>query len=274
MKRIWIIIFLLGLAACACNLPTFLSPQARASQTAIFETIAVASWTITPSATTTPTLTPSETPPPTLTETKTLTPTITLTPSVTLSPTYEYPLAVVNKQAHCRYGPHVAYLHAADLYAGDQGEIKYRFYLNGWVLVQFNKLTYPCWVAPSVIDVAGNIEKLAKFTLDDVERNLPGPSIYYKAPGDIVLTRHKNQLTITWGHVEMTKDKDRGYFLNLFVCQNKFLLWWPVSFEDQYTTSYTVQDEKGCNEPSYGTIYTVEKHGYSSPKSIPNWPTP
>jgi len=49
------------------------------------------------------------------------------------------------------------------------------------------------------------------------------------------------------------------------------LIWWPVSFPDQYTTSYSVTDDAGCSQPSHGVIYTVEKHGYSQPEAIP-WP--
>jgi hypothetical protein len=71
----------------------------------------------------------------------------------------------------------------------------------------------------------------------------------------------------------MTKDKDRGYLLELFVCQNGAYLWWTDSYEDQYTTSYEVRDEPGCPSPSSGKLYTVEKHGFSEPVDIP-WPQP
>jgi hypothetical protein len=70
----------------------------------------------------------------------------------------------------------------------------------------------------------------------------------------------------------MTDDKDRGYFLDIFVCQDGAYLWWPVSFPDQTDTSFTIKDEAGCPAPSGGQIYTVEKHGYSSPKNISGWP--
>lgn len=40
-----------------------------------------------------------------------------------------------------------------------------------------------------------------------------------------------------------------------------------------FPTSYTVKDEAGCTEASYGTIYTVTKEGYSKGKPIP-WPAP
>src|SRR5689334_406388 len=68
------------------------------------------------SATTASTDTPEVTPtsthtamPPTLT----FTPTVVLPPTITTTPTFAFPTVTVNKQAHCRYGPSVAYLHAA-----------------------------------------------------------------------------------------------------------------------------------------------------------------
>jgi hypothetical protein len=273
MKRTPIFLLVLILAASACNLPAFNSPEALATQTAAAETATAASWTLTPTITITHTPTLTETLTQTLTPTITFTPsitptfTITATPTITPSRTFAFPSIVVNKQAHCRYGPAQAHLHAADLYAGDTGTVRGRFTSSNWLFVKLDKLNYYCWVAPSVVDVTGEVESLYY-----TEPVLPGPSIYYKAPGNIVATRNKNKVTITWDRVEMTKDKDRGYFLDLFVCDNKLLVWYPVSFPDQYTTSFTVNDEKGCSQPSGGQIYTVEKHGYSTPRTIPNWP--
>ena len=48
----------------------------------------------------------------------------------------------------------------------------------------------------------------------------------------------------------MTEDKDRGYFIEAWVCQDGLYKWWTVSFPDQYTTTYTVRDEQGCAYPS------------------------
>ncbi|MCK7520379.1 MAG: hypothetical protein MZV64_23195 [Ignavibacteriales bacterium] len=41
--------------------------------------------------------------------TETLTHHLTSTPTVSATPTYAFPTVTVNKQAHCRYGPSVAY---------------------------------------------------------------------------------------------------------------------------------------------------------------------
>lgn len=253
-----------ALIALACNSPALSTPQATPSAVpdTATQTEPPPTETVTPSPLPTETIIPSPTP------TLTLTPTVTETLGPSATPTFAFPTVTVNKQAHCRYGPATAYLHAADLYIGDTGTVRGRFNNSTWLYVKFDKLNYFCWVAPTVVDIVGDI-KTIKFT----EIHLPGPSIYYDAPNNVVAVREDNKVKITWDQVEMTTDKDRGYFLYLFVCQNGAYIWWPVSFPDQFTTSYTVKDEKGCSTPSSGIIYTVEKHGYSKPKDIV-WPQP
>ncbi len=139
----------------ACEFPAGggLSAEQQATMTA-------AAWTKTPTNTPTNTLTPTPTNTPTPTETPTLTPTPTdtptltetFTPTITPTPTFAFPSAVVNKQAHCRYGPAQAYLHAADLYAGDTGSVRGRYVNSNWLLIKFDKLTFsagsrlPSWM--------------------------------------------------------------------------------------------------------------------------------
>jgi len=175
----------------------------------------------------------------------------------------------VNKQAHCRYGPSVAYLHAADLNQGDTGTVRGRYIYSKWLYIKFDKLKYFCWVAPSVVDVVGDISTVAytELHLQSIGSNQYGP------PRGVTAVRDGNKVIISWDRMEMTKDKDRGYLLELFVCQDTYLLWWTDSYPDQYSTSYTVKDEEGCAQPSSGKIYTVEKHGFSEPAIIP-WPAP
>jgi hypothetical protein len=267
MRQLAVIFMILSLLAVSCSAPFLLSPQDAATQTA-------SAWTTTPTITITPsptfTDTPTITPTPTFTATPSITPTftLTLTPTISPSPTFDFPKAVVNKTAFCRYGPAQAYLPAGDLYAGDTGTVRGRFQYSTWLQIKFDRLGYYCWVAPSVVDVTGDIKRI-NFT---TKLNALNPSIYYKAPNNVVATRNGKKVTITWDQVHMTSDKDRGYLLDIFVCQKGNLLWWPVSFPDQYTTSYTVEDGSGCAGPSGGNIYTVEKHGFSDPKTIPNWP--
>jgi hypothetical protein len=176
----------------------------------------------------------------------------------------------VNQQAHCRYGPSVAYLHAADLYPNDRGSVRGRFIYSKWLLVKFDKLDYFCWVAPSVVDVKGDIAKIryTELNLQAIGSNQYGP------PKNVTVVRDGDHVTVSWDRVEMTKDKDRGYFWELFICQKGAYLWWTDSYPDQYTTSFTVRDEAGCSQPSSGLLYTVEKHGYSDPVKIPWSPAP
>ena len=250
---------LLLLAFTACG-P---SPEEQATLTANSITATAAAWTKTPMPTIT--FTPTET----FTPAATLTPTITPTPTISATPTFSFPVVTVNKQAHCRYGPSGAYLHAADLYPGDIGTARNRYVNSNWLYVKFDKLNYFCWVAPSVVDVVGDVKTLAfkELNLQSIGSNMYGP------PQNISAFRDGNKVTIMWDQVFMTTDDDRGYLIEAFVCQNGAYLWWTFSYPDQFTTSYTVQDEAGCALPSSGKLYTVEKHGFSEAAIIP-WPPP
>ncbi len=275
MKYVLLLLMVLFLSAC--------TPLAnwQATRTAHALTATATFWTHTPTVTTThtptststatstATSTPTQTPTRTHTPTVTLTPTITNTATITPTPTFDFPTVIVHTMAHCRYGPSTAYLHAADLYPGDTGSVRGRFPYSAWLYVKFDKINYYCWVSPSVVDVSGDVTRLYYTTpnLQTIGSNQYGP------PNNIQASRNGNQVTITWDRVGMTEDKDRGYFIEAWVCQNDAYLWWTVSFPNQYTTSYTVEDGAGCAEPSRGEILTVEKHGYSEPAIIP-WPAP
>ncbi len=253
----------------ACALPGL------AAQTIVTVTPPPASiQTSVPTDTSQPTFLPSLTPTLTFTPLPSQTSTITLTPTITetigpsATPTFSFPVVTVNKQAHCRYGPNVAYLHAADLYAGDVGTVRGRFHLSKWLFIKFDKLNYFCWVAPSVVDVVGDITTI-KFT--DVY--LPGPSVLYKPPQNVSAVRDGKNVTITWDVLPMTDDDDRGYFLDIFVCQGGAYLWYPVALPNRDATSYTIKDEAGCPVASGGKLYAVEKHGYTRPVEL-GWPKP
>lgn len=224
---------------------------------------------VTATAKLTETLESTSTPTETITPTVTVTPTIELSPTITFTPTFAFPTVKVNKQAHCRYGPSVAYLHAADLYPGDTGSVRGRYIYSNWLYIKLDKLNYLCWVAPSIVDVSGDVSTVAykDLNLQSIGSNQYGP------PGGVTAVRDGSQVTISWNQVHMTKDKDRGYLLELFVCQDTIYKWWTDSYPDQESTSYTVKDEAGCAQPSSGKLYTVEKHGFSEPAIIP-WPAP
>jgi hypothetical protein len=252
-----IVLSLLFAAACAP------SPGQGVTQTATFSTTTAILWTETPLPTLTATATRTSTP------RVEFTPTVTFTPTVSATATFAFPTVTVNKQAHCRYGPSVAYLHAADLYAGDQGTVRGRYIYSNWLYVKFDKLNYFCWVAPSVVDVVGDVSTVAykELNLQSIGSNMYGP------PKGVSAVRNGDEVIISWEQVNMTEDDDRGYLLELFVCQDTFFKWWTDSYPDQYSTSYEVRDEAGCAQPSSGKLYTVEKHGFSEPVNIP-WPQP
>ena len=209
------------------------------------------------------------TPTKTVTSAATFTPTIVLSPTIMATPTFAFPTVTVNQQAHCRYGPSVAYLHAADLYPGDVGTVRGRYIYSNWLYIKFDKLNYFCWAAPSVVDVVGDVSTLAykELHLQSIGSNMYGP------PKNVTVVRDGNKVTISWEQVKMTADDDRGYLLEMFVCQDTIYKWWTDSYPDQFSTSYTVTDEAGCAQPSSGKLYTVEKHGFSEPTII-TWPAP
>jgi hypothetical protein len=239
----------------------FISACARSTEEAT--TLTAPAMTATPTEAKTPTATLTAIP------SKTPTPTLALSPTITATPTFAFPTATVNKQAHCRYGPSVAYLHAADLYPGEAGTVRERYIYSNWLYIKFDKLNYFCWVAPSVVEVVGDISTVAykDLNLQSIGSNMYGP------PKNVTAVRDGNKVTISWEQVKMTTDDDRGYLLELFVCQDTIYKWWTDSYPDQFTTSYTVTDEADCAQPSSGKLYTVEKHGFSEPAIIP-WPAP
>jgi hypothetical protein len=90
----------------------------------------------------------------------------------------------------------------------------------------------------------------------------------YGPPGNIQAVRDGNTVRITWDEVPMTVDDDRGYLLEVTVCQGGNLIWMAVQ---TMVETYEFTDEPGCSGSSGGLLYTVEKHGYVDPVTIP-WP--
>lgn len=251
----WVVLAAIGsvaLTGCSAPFAIFATPTPTPTNTP----------TSTPTATVTPTptvtLTPTETPTPTVT----LTPTTTLTPTITPTATFDFPEVTVNQQAYCRYGPAKAYLPAADLYAGDKGQLWNRDYGGSWLWVRFDKLTYACWVSASVTEVQGDIYSVTVYF-----HPLP-QSVLYDPPDDVEAVRDGNEVTVSWDPVNMTEDDDRGYLIEARVCQNGNMI--PVVVHTDDSVAVFV-DEAGCEKDSGGKLYTVEKHGYTEPVKIP-WP--
>ncbi len=166
------------------------------------------------------------------------------------------------KNAHCRYGPAVAYLHAIDLFIGDRGIVWNRNGSGTWLWVKFDKHHTACWVAKSLLEVDGDIFTLAEYYPPLPKSTLYGPPEWVRAD------RNGNQVTVTWKSVWMTEDDYRGYMIKARLCQNGLLFDTAVHIDG---TSYTFTDEKTCSGDSGGRLYAVEKHGYTDRISIP-WP--
>ncbi len=252
--RRWMTLVLMSLLVSACQAPLaiFASPTPTPTDTP----------TQTPSAT--PTQTPTITLTPTVTLTPTETPTPTITPTFTVTPTatFDFPDASVLMQAHCRYGPAKGYLHAGDLYPGDQGLVWNRNWDASWLWIKWFKQSWPCWVSASVVEVEGD-----PFSVVEYYAPLPWSELY--GPTKSVWAERKgDKVTVSWEAVYMTEDDDRGYMLKVRHCVNGFLIESVVS---TYKTSYTFEDKLSCDRSSSGLVYVVEKHGYTEPVNIP-WP--
>lgn len=221
--------------------------------------------TIAPTRTFTPK--PSDTPTSSATPTATKTATPTKTPSITLSPTVTQTLPapegfVKVAQANCRYGPGWAYLYKFGLYEGISVEILGRTDRGDWVYVLPLWYETGCWIKADLLEVTGDI-----FNVEPYYGDLPF-SLIYPPPWITEVTRSGDEVFIAWSDVRMTEDKYRGYLIEAWICQDGELVFTPVNI-DGLTTVFT--DEAGCNEPSWGRIYSAEKHGYSKWRLIP-WP--
>ncbi len=269
------LIVLLSIALTACNLPggethvlpPKLSPTGAAAILASLALTTAPPPALPPTASASPTAsqtpTGTATPSPTRTPTETLTPTPAGSPTPSLTPTFDFPDVTVKEQANCRYGPGTAYLYSHGLYAGDRGEVHGRNAPGTWLWIKPENLERHCWVAASVVEVRGEI-----FSVAVVDPPLPRANALYSAPKNVRAVREGNQVTVTWKRVNMTQDDDRGYLLEVYLCQDSALIFVAVRTDD---TRYTFTDEPGCKGKSGGLLYTVEKHGYPDPVEIP-WP--
>jgi hypothetical protein len=223
-----------------------------------------------PADTATPVPTETATPEPTLTNTAaptdiptaTSTPAPTQIPLPTATPTSEYPILTVKMQANCRYGPGTAYLYSHGLYPDELVEAHGRNYNGNWLWVQPQNLDRHCWAAKSVFKNADNTGSLNFVTM-----KLPY-SDKYGPPQNIQAVRSGDSVTVSWDRINFRGDHERGYLIEANVCQNGSLGFLAVQ---TYDPTYTFADETSCAQKSNAILYTVGKHGYSTPDTIP-WP--
>jgi len=271
-ERPFVLILSLALILTGCGAPTPSplptdTPVSEATPTAVAVAVqvpsaaAAATATLEPSPSATQTATITSTP--TETPVSEATPTITGTPTITPTPTFDFPDGIVKEaQAFCRYGPGKAYLHAHSLVQGDHLEIHGRTSSGTWLYVKPDDIAYHCWAAASVMEVTGNIKTVVVQTVRLPKTTFAGP------PANVGARRDDDQVTVSWDLVPLSEDKNRGYLLEVNVCQSGGFIWMAVQ---TYETSYTFTDQPGCAASSGGKLYTAEKHGYSDPVDIP-WP--
>jgi hypothetical protein len=264
ISKSFLVMGLLSAVITGCS-PAFdiLTPSPAVLISSTVETIPTN--TVSPSRTskTSPTRTsiPTATKTFTNTATSTFTPTVTLTPTIT--PTLILPEGVVNvAQANCRYGPGWAYLYKFGLYEGISVEILGRTERGDWAYVLPLWYESGCWIKTDLLEISGDI-----FSVDSYYGDLPFSDIY-PPPWITEVTRSGDEVFIAWSDVRMTDDKYRGYLLETWLCQDGELVFTPVNVDGLWTTFI---DQAGCSEPSWGRIYSAEKHGYSKWRLIP-WP--
>jgi hypothetical protein len=164
-------------------------------------------------------------------------------------------------QAFCRYGPGTAYLYSHGLYMGDTALVDGRNASGTWLWLKPFNLNRHCWAAASVVDVSGDQ------SVPVVTSRLPFTDDY-GPPKGVKANRDGDEVTVTWQDVPMTVDDDRGFLLEVFLCQDGLLRFFAVQTDDNH---FVFRDESGCSQPPSGLLYTVSKHGYSNPVQIP-WP--
>lgn len=260
--RYLFLLFCLIMLLVGCNLPRGIiatpTPQPPTTNPSPLNLLPTA-LALTPSSTSTPS--PSLSPSPAI-ALPSPTSTISLTPTITPSPTFTFPRVTTIMQANCRYGPGTAYLYAHGMYPGDGGAVWGRNSTGTWLWIQPDNIHYQCWISTSVVEVQGDI-----FSVYVAAVRLPYSYFYYP-PEDVEAARAGDEVTVTWSRVPMTVDDDRGYLLEVTLCQGGELVWRVVHTDD---TFYTFTDEPSCDGDSGGLLYTVDKHGYSDPVEIP-WP--
>ncbi len=217
----------------------------------------------TQSPTPTETLTPTSSPTVTNTSTSTPTPTNTLTPTPTPTATYDFAFGIGRfSHAWCRYGPASAYLFRWDIQEGDHVKILYRNFDASYLWVHPLNTNAYCRTHNTVLDIYGDISDLVEYYPPLPFTTFIGPVAYAKA------YRYGNEITFEWPSYYLSEDKNRGWLLELNLCQDGILYWVAIQTDKP---TYQVIDEPGCEGESGGTVRIAEKHGYTDPTIIP-WP--
>ncbi|MBN1265978.1 MAG: hypothetical protein JXA25_10825 [Anaerolineales bacterium] len=253
---------IIGLSACSQSLRI---SEVNSSETPVQTFLA----SFTPTSTSTPSSTPTPTVSPSATLEPTLTPTPSPTPSATPRPTYAILRGEVNvEQVSCFYGPSKAYLYKYLLLGGSNLDIIGILPDTRYIQVRAIGGDNPCWMNLEWMDVKGDINTVEPIDPEDI---LLPASPYYSALTNVSAVRDGNQVTISWNPLFLRAGDDslqEPYLVETWVCQGGELTFVPIG---AYITLANVIDEPGCEEPSHGRVYGVEKHGYTRYVVVP-WP--
>lgn len=168
----------------------------------------------------------------------------------------------------CFYGPSKAYLYKYGLLGGSNLEIIGIMQDTQYIQVRAIGGDNPCWMNLEWMTVKGDINNVQP--IDPLEIVLP-MSPYYPALSSVSATRNGNEVTITWSPLYLRAGDDseqEPYLVEAWVCQAGKLTFIPIGL---YETSTNIIDETGCEQPSHGRVYGVEKHGYTKYIEVP-WP--
>ena len=118
------------------------------------------------------------------------------------------------EQASCRYSPGSAFLFEWGLYPGDYVRIININVDGSWVFVKPRSYNNECWLKRGLLQTSGDVDSLEEYYS-------PLPQGYlYKPPNYVRATRNGNEVLVEWEPVRMTEDDDRGYLIEVWVCQN------------------------------------------------------
>jgi len=215
--------------------------------------------TATPTATAT--LAPTATPTATATPTDTPTATTTRPATETLAPTPYSTSGTVNvESASCRHGPSQAFLYKYGLHAGNLVMVRGR--LGGWLLVQPEDYSYPCWISGNLLNVDGEVSSLPYY---DYPPFLPRTDIA-RQPTGVSAQRTDGSVKISWDDATYIPSPDRrGYLIDARVCRNGVIV---QLFFHVDSPTYTIEVDENCSQKSTATIYVVHKDGYGESRTI------
>jgi hypothetical protein len=148
------------------------------------------------------------------------------------------------------------------LFPGERVTVWGRNPTGAWLYVNPPNYLDRCWLEATQL-----LPPVESMSLPQASSSLPRSDLY-SPPRNIKTTRAANQVSITWDPLFVTRQDERGYLFEAWLCQDGIRVF---SAEQTTGTSITVVDEGGCEGFAGAQLYTAEIHGYSRP-AIVFWP--